>query len=247
MAHSGETVVHRIRPRSGSLIHRYDRRAFLRRATALGLAAPAISTLGCSLEEIRREDEDASVGPFITNPVLLPWTDDTVRVAAPLSEMPLAYVSRGLRRIFIGLDSRMEIRTILAAHISVSTGLWRIPLPGDDLRIPVEAGDELREFEETHIGEWDATLDPTDGDFRIRRGQCENVGVAFHCMPMAGREGWYSAGPWEIERCTGPGQDLCREDFIEIGIGSRYASRPMGACSEPVGTVRYVTWACPDL
>ena len=229
----------------------YDRRDFLRRATrcvsALGLAAPTISTLACDLEEIRREDEDPSVGPLITNPVLLPWTDDAVRIAAPLSEMPLAYVSRGSMRIFIGLDSRMEIRGTLAAHISVSTGLWRIPLPGDDLRIAVEAGDELREFEETHIGEWDATLDPTEGDFRIRLGRPESVGVAFHCKPMASREGWYSAGPWEIEQCTEPGQDLCREDFIEIGTGFRYASRPMGACSQPVGTVRYVTWACPDL
>lgn len=229
------------------MTERYDRRAFLRRATALGFAVPTISTLGCGLEEIRREEEEPSVGPLITNPVLLPWTDDAVRIAASLSEMPLAYVSRGLMRIFIGLDSRMEIRGILAAHISVSTGLWRIPLPGDDLRIAVEAGDELREFEETHIGKWDASLDPTEGDFRIRRGRPENVGVAFHCMPMALREGWYSAGPWQIEQCTGPGQDLCREDFMEIGTGSRYASRPMGACSEPVGTVRYVTWACPDL
>ena len=229
------------------MTERYDRRAFLRRATALGLAAPTISTLGCGLEEIRREDEDPSVGPLIANPVLLPWTDDAVRIAAPLSEMPLAYVSRGLLRIFIGLESRMEIRGILAAHISVSTGLWRIPLPGDDLRIAVEAGDPLREFEETHIGGWDATLDPTEGDFRILRGRPEKIGVAFNCMPMAGQEGWYSAGPWEIERCAGPGQDLCREDFMEVGTGSRYASRPMGACSQAVGAVRYVTWACPDL
>ena len=229
------------------MTERYDRRAFLRRATQLGLAAPTISTLGCGLEELQREDEDPPVSPLITNPVLLPWTDDAVRIAAPLSEMPLAYVSRGLRRIYIGLDSRLQIEAMLAAHISVSTALWRIPLPGDDLRIPVDAGDELREFEETHIGEWDATLDPTDGDFRIRRGQPENVGVAFHCMPMASREGWYSAGPWEIEQCTTPGQDLCREEFMEVGTGSRYASRPLGACSEPVGTVRFVTWACPDL
>ncbi len=230
------------------MTERYDRRAFLRRASALGLAVPAISTLGCSLEKTQREDEDSgSVGPIITRPVLLPWTHDAVRIAAPLSALPLAYVSRKLMRIFVGLDSRMEIRMILAAHISVSTGHWRIPLPGDDLGIPVDPGDELREFEETHIGEWDATLDPTEGDFRIRRGQRENVGVAFDCWPMASQEGWYSAGPWEIAQCTEPGSDLCREDFMDIGTGSRYASRPLGACTEPVGDVRYVTWACRDL
>jgi len=225
----------------------YDRRAFLRRVTALGLAAPTVSTLGCGLEEIRRDDEEPGfAGLAITRPILLPWTDDAVRIRAPLSELPVAYVSKGLRRIFIGVDSRIEVSGMLPAHISVSTGLWRIPLPGDDLRIQVDAGDVLREFEETHISEWDATLAPTDGDFRIRRGRRENVEVAFDCMPMAGQRGWYSAGPWEIAQCTGRGPDLCREDFMDIGTGSRYANRPLGACSEPVGAVRYMTWACPD-
>ncbi len=234
------------------MTERYDRRVFLRRVTrrvtALGLAAPTLSTLGCSLEEIRGEDEEPPVaGLAITRPVLLPWTDDAVRIRAPLSELPVAYVSKGLRRIFIGLDSRIEVSVMLAAHISVSTALWRIPLPGDDLAIPIDMGDELREFEETHIGEWDATMDPTDGDFRVRRGLRENVRVAFDCLPMAGREGWYSAGPWEIGQCTGREPDLCREDFMEIGTGSHYASRPLGACTESAGAVRYVTWACPDL
>ena len=226
----------------------YDRRAFLGRLTAVGLVAPTLSTLGCSLEERRRDDGDSgSLSRSITRPVLLPWTDDAVRIAAPLSALPVAYVSRGSMKIFIGLESRLEVRLILAAHISVSTGHWRIPLPGDDLAIPVDAGDALREFEETPIGEWDATLDPSEGDFRIRRGERENVGVAFHCMPMASREGWYSAGPWEIAQCNGRGAGLCREDLMDIGTGSRYAGRPMGACTEPVGTVRYVTWACPDV
>ncbi len=88
------------------MTERYDRRAFLRRATALGLAAPSVSTLGCGLEEIRRDDEETGIaGLAITRPVLLPWTDDAVRIRAPLSELPVAYVSKGLRRIFIGVDS----------------------------------------------------------------------------------------------------------------------------------------------
>ena len=164
-----------------------------------------------------------------------------------MSELPVAYVSKGLRRVFIGLDSRIEVSVMLAAHISVSTALWRIPLPGDDLRVGVVAGDELREFEETHIGEWDAGRDPTEGDFRIRRGLRENVEIAFDCLPMARREGWYSGGPWQIEQCTGRAPDLCREDFMEVGTGSRYADRAGGVCTEPAGAVRYVTWACPDL
>ena len=42
-----------------------------------------------------------------------------------------------------------------------------------------------------------------------------NVAVAFDCTPMAAREGWFSAGPWEIGQCAGPGPGLCREDFLQ--------------------------------
>ena len=224
----------------------YDRRTFFRRLTAIGLAAPAVSMVGCSLEKIQREDEEASATALaITRPLLLPWGEDDVRIAAPLSASPVAYVSRASQRVFVELDTRIEIRVMLAAHISVSTGMWRIPLPGDDLGIPIDAGDELREFEETPVGEWNSTLDPSEGDFRLRRGRSETVEVAFDCVPMAAREGLYSAGPWEIAQCAGPGPGLCREDFIEIGTGSRYSRRDIGTCTEPVGTVRYVTWACP--
>jgi hypothetical protein len=234
-------------PREASLSQRYDRRAFLRRASAIGLAAPAISILGCRLEERQREDEETGFDGFsITRPVLLPWTDDVVRIAAPLSEPPLAYVSRGLLRVYVDLDARQEIAAMLAAHISVSTGLWRIPLPGDDLAIPVEAGDALREFEETHLGQWDPTMTPAVGDFRVRRGEREGVRVDFDCVPMANREGFFSAGPWDIAQCRGRGEALCREDFGEVGTGSLYGRRALGTCSEPEGAVGYVTWASRD-
>ena len=224
----------------------YDRRAFLRHLTAVGLAAPAISMVGCSLEEIQREGDGAPAAEnVISRPVLLPWADDAVRIAAPLSATPVAYVSRALRRVFIEADYRLEIEGILAAHISVSSGVWRIPLAGDDLAIPIDAGDELREFEETHIGEWDPTMDPAEGDFRLRRGQRETVRVDFACATMATREGLFSGGPWEIGQCGGAGPELCREDFMEIGTGSRYSRRDIGTCTEPLGAVRYVTWACP--
>lgn len=230
------------------MTERYDRRAFLRRLTALGFVAPTISTLGCSIEESRRDNEEPRSSVLaLTRPVLLPWTDDAVRISAPISELPAAYVSRGLRKVFIELDSRPQIQVMLAAHISVSSGLWRIPLPGDDLGIPVDAGDELREFEETPIGEWSSTMDPTEGDFRVRRGRRETVEVAFNCIPMATRKGWFSAGPWEIAQCVGSGPGLCREDFMEIGTGSRHSRRDIGTCTEPMGPVRYMTWACPDL
>ena len=230
------------------MTERHDRRAFLRRLAAAGLAAPTVSTFGCNLEEIQRGAEEAGeAGLTITRPVLLPWTDGAVRISAPLSKYPAAYVSRRLRKAYIDLESRLETRMVLAAHISVSTGHWRIPLPGDDLGIPIDAGDELREFEERPIGEWDPAMDPAEGDFRIRRGRRETVRIDFDCLPMANREGWFSGGPWDIAQCvTGPGTDLCREVFVDVGTGSRFSGRPLGACAAPIGTVRYVTWAAPD-
>lgn len=224
---------------------RCDRRVFLRRLAALGLTAPTMSSFGCSLEEVQRA-EVGFAASSLTRPVLLPWTDDAVRIGAPVSKLPLAYVSRRLQKVYVDLASRDEIRVLLAAHISVSSAHWRIPLPGDDLGIPIDAGDALREFEEWPIGTWDPTMDPLDGDFRIIRGQPEKVSVAFDCLPMAEGTGWFSAGPWEIVRCAEPGSELCREQFMEVGTGSRFLQRPLGTCTEPAESVRYVTWACPD-
>ena len=229
------------------MTERHDRRAFLRRLAAMGFAMPTVSALGCSLEEItRQEGEMGFTDPSIERPVLLPWTDEAVQIRASLSSLPLAYVSRGLQRVYVDLETRFELRGLLAAHISVSSGHWRIPLAGDDLGIPIDAGDPLREFEEWPVAEWDSTLEPTEGDVRIRRGVSEKVSVAFDCLPMAEREGWFSAGPWDIEQCTGTGRQLCREQFMEIGVGTHHTSRPLGACGEAIGSVRYVTWACPD-
>jgi hypothetical protein len=230
------------------LTDRHDRRAFLRRLAALGIAAPTVSTFGCSLEDIRREAESGGTeAPTLTRPVLLPWTDGAVRISAPLSKYPAAYISRPLRKAYIDLESRLETRMVLAAHISVSTGHWRIPLPGDNLAIPVDAGDELREFEERPIGEWNPAMDPAEGDFRVQRGRRESVRIAFDCLPMAEREGWFSGGPWDVAQCVaGPGTELCREIFTDVGIGSHYSGRPFGACAEPTGTVRYVVWTAPD-
>ena len=235
-----------IHPGGGPLPERYDRRAFLRRIAAAGFAVPSLSTLGCSLEEIQREGENLDSADLpVARPVLLPWTDGAVRIGAPLSKLPAAYVSRGLQKVFVDLESRDQIRVLLAAHISVSSAHWRIPLPGDDLGIPIDAGDVLREFEEWPVGSWDPTMVPMDGDVRILRGSPATVSVAFDCLPMAERTGWFSAGPWDIVQCVGPGRELCREQFMAIGTGSRHTQRPLGSCAEPAGAVRYVTWACP--
>ena len=52
-----------------------------------------------------------------------------------------------------------------------------------------------------------------------------------------------SAGPWEIVQCGAPHDGLCREDFMSVGTGTRYSDR---ACTQPSGTVRFLTWACRE-
>lgn len=223
---------------------RHDRRTFLRRAAAVGLVAPTLPILGCGSEPRTRADEEAiDHGRSITRPLLLPWSADSVRISAPTTDRPMAYVSRGLQRVFVDHEFRVRVNVMLAAHISVSSGLWRIPLVGDDLGVPIPADDALREFEEAEIGEWDPGMDPVEGDFRIRRGQRTRISVDFDCAPLSGGGGWFSAGPLEVVQCKAPGEDLCLEAFIDIGAATRFSRR---YCEEPEGTVRLVTWATPD-
>jgi len=225
----------------------YDRRTFIRRMSVAGLIAPTVPVFGCSIEEHTANQEGSlEDGLPIFRPVLLPWSDDAVRIAAPAPELPIAYVSMEHRRVFVEYQFRIQVSMLLAAHISVSTGLWRIPLPGDDLAVPIPAGDILREFEERSIDRWDPTMDPTEGDFRIRRGRRVKVHVDFECAPMSSRSGWFSAGPWDIIQCAGPGTEACQEDFVSIGTGTRHSRRTLGSCTEPESTVRYLTWVCPE-
>ncbi len=228
----------------------YDRRAFLRRLGAVWLVAPTVPILGCGGEGAPAPDAAGLASGegqrSITRPILLPWSTGTVRIAAPMDEVPMAYVSMGLRQVFVDYAFRDRSNWVLDAHISVSTGVWRIPLPGDPVGQPIQPGDTPREFEELDIVEWDPEMEPAEGDFRVRRGRRENIHVDFDCVPMAGSEGRFSGGPWEITQCGGQGDELCREDFTHIGTGSRYRRRALGTCTEPIGEVRYMTWASLD-
>jgi hypothetical protein len=226
----------------------HDRRSFLRRVGLSVLAAPTLPLLACVPEPseapreraFRRESPEG--GPKqITRPVLLPWGEDGVRIAAPPHEQPAAYVSMGARRVFVDFDFRDQVYWELRAHISVSTGLWRIPLVGDPPKEPITPGDEAREFEEMSIRDWDPRADPAEGDVRILRGRALVTRVDFTCAPLAGGGAWYRAGPWDILQCGDPGETLCREDFLTVGTGVRYADRD---CTALVGSVRVLTWAC---
>ena len=221
-----------------------DRRSFLRRAGVAALATPAVPLLACTGQE--QAAESTSTGdvrtPDITRPVLLPWSDSAVHLDAPPREMPVAYVSMGRMQLYVDSAFRDQVYWDLRAHISVSTGVWRIPLVGDPPREPIIPGDTLREFEEWSEREWDPTVLPTLGDIRIMRGVATPRRVDLVCAPLAGGGTWFRAGPWEIQQCAGPTGTLCREDFRSIGRGMRYADRD---CTRPRGEVDVLTWACP--
>ena len=155
---------------------RSDRRAFLRRMTALSVGGASLSLLSCgsrdegSAESQRGAEGETPVEP-ISRPLLLPWSEGIIRIAAPVAELPVAYVSMASRHVFVDLEFRDRASWLLSAHISVSTALWRIPLPGDPPGQPITPGDDLREFEEVSIRDWDPAMPPAEGDIRIRRGR----------------------------------------------------------------------------
>jgi hypothetical protein len=228
-----------------------DRRTFLRRAAVAAFGVPALGTLGCgdrSGEDRRDEavpDVPARVTPRLAErPILLPWGPDAVRIAAPPLERPVAYVSRGRMEVYVDLEFRDRLAFVLSAHISVSTGRWRIPLPGDSPTIPVQPGDARREFEELDMRVWDASLEPSEGDMRVLRGSRRPVTLSATCEPLSGGGAFLSGGPWEVRRSGLPNDDLTREDLMEIGTGTRFADRD---CTRAIGEARFVTWACRDL
>jgi hypothetical protein len=222
----------------------WDRRTFLRRVGAAGLGAPVIALYACSDQsQPEAEASIASVGRTIVDPILRSYPVDAARIVSPMSEPPLAYVSQGLRLVFVDREYRDLIVGILSAHISVSTGHWRIPQPGDRPEEPLIPGVPLREFEPVGIGDLDLEMEPAEGDFRVRRGQRARTTIDFSCVPMVDSSRRISGGPWHIEQCDGSGAGTCREDFVELGSGFRFSD---GNCQDGVGEIRLLAWVCPQ-
>jgi len=217
-----------------------DRRAFLARLGRAGLAVPSLPLLACG-RDAGPEPMPVGVLDPVNRPILVPWSEGAYRMLAPLRETPMAYVSMARREVFVDLAYRDLASLVLDAHISVSTGLWRIRLPGDPPGEPITPGDALREFEEIDIERWDPTMTPAEGDFRILPGRPAPVRVDFACAPVGVTDDWLSAGPWEILRCDGVGEEACREDFGDIGTAVRH---PLRGCAEPGDEVRLLSWAC---
>lgn len=225
------------------------RRRFLRFAGLAALAAPTLPWLACVPEPSDRPERRGATipgrrpvrsGPPITRPVLLARGDDAVEIQAPPPELPVAYVSMAERRVYVDLAYRDQVYWDLRAHISVSTGLWRLPLAGDPPRHPVMPGDVEREFEELTMRDWDPAAPAAENDIRIVRGEIVRRRVELACASLPGGRAWIAAGPWEILQCVAPGDALCREDFVALGTGARYGARE---CTLRLGPVRVLTWA----
>lgn len=221
----------------------WDRRTFLRRLGAAGLGAPVVALVACTdRSQAERGASTTTTGRTVLDPIVRSYAGDAARIVTPMSEPPIAYVSQGLRLVFIDREFRDLLVGILSAHISVSTGHWRIPQPGDPLEEPLIPGVPQREFEEVGIGDLDLEMEPSEGDFRIRRGQRAETTIDFSCVPMVDSSQRLSGGPWLVVQCDGSGAGACREDFVEVGIGARSTDEN---CRDVAGEIRLLTWVCP--
>ena len=222
----------------------WDRRTFLRRLGAAGLGTPVIALVACTdRSQAESEASTTSTGRTVLDPIVRSYAGDAARLVTPMSLPPIAYVSQSLRLVFIDREFRDRLVGILNAHISVSTGHWRIRQPGDALKEPLIPGVSQREFEEVGIGDLDLEMEPSEGDFRILRGQRAETTIHFSCVHMSDSSQQLSGGPWHVWQCDGTGAGTCREDFVEIGIGARST---VGDCRYVAGEARVLTWVCPE-
>ncbi|HSG07946.1 MAG TPA: hypothetical protein VLA36_06300 [Longimicrobiales bacterium] len=224
-----------------------DRRTFLRHVAALGVLGPVSAAWACA---DRSDSTSGSRSPEAPSPdrarstsfALRPGPADTVHVVAPAAEPPVAYVSRGDMRVYLDPKYRDWAEHRLAAYVSVTTGLWRIRRPEDDPGVPIVPGDELREFEVVDLGLWDPGMTPVEGDVRLRLGSPIPVLMDLSCARLSAVDAWISAGRTVVQRRDGPAGEGGREDFTELGTGTRH---PDPACSTAGRPVRILTWACP--
>lgn len=216
----------------------WTRRAFL--GSALGLSAGSL--LGACARTDRSTAQHRATA-VETRPIVRPFGPDDVWIASPARELPVAYVSMATRRVFVDRDFRDRASWLLDAHISVSTWVWRIPLPGDSPLTPIPPGDERREFEELPIGAWDPSVEPARGDIRIVRGRAEPVEIDIGCAPIQRTSRWLRAPPLRLARSHGTTGDLVREDFRVVGSGHRTGDRD---CTGEGEDVQILAWAHRD-
>ena len=225
------------------------RRFLLTVGWALGFGAA-----GCTFEtrEVAEGSPDRDGGQAVfgvdgvsgMRPVVVPF-GDAVRIATPPRTRPVAYVSMVTREVFVDREYRDQASWLLGAHISVSTWVWRIPLPGDSPLTPISPGDERREFEELPIGSWDPNRPPSDGDIRIVLGLVASVTLPLDCVPIQGTAHRVSAEVPAVDVVIpGPGEPF-REDFGVLGSGARHADPECAPSSSDLPSVALFGWSHP--
>lgn len=155
----------------------------------------------------------------------------------------MAYVSMETREVFVDRAFRDRASWLLDAHISVSTWVWRIPLPGDSPLTPISPGDELREFEELPVGSWDPARPPAKGDVRIVVGRATSVTLELDCVPIQATSAWISADRVTVEAVMPGTGEALREDFGTLGFGQRHDDPECALSSSDPDTVEIFGWA----
>ncbi|MCE2454360.1 MAG: hypothetical protein J4G12_00865 [Gemmatimonadetes bacterium] len=137
----------------------------------------------------------------------------------------------------------------LGAHISVSTGHWRIRGPADSAKEPLTPGYPEREFEEIRRQPKIDDLVAARGDIRIVQASERIVRVYEPACVEVPAVGVVEGGPWRVPGCVdyaGPEDgsvegagwtegaapsanvEACREDLLRVGA----ASVAEGGCGE---------------
>lgn len=226
----------------------HDRRTFLLRVGAAGVLAPfsGLAALGACAPPDRgrntsgaREADGGATVPDLSPATVRDLGNGAVGLHVGGGGPAVAYVSRRDRRVYLDPAWRARAHFLLGAYTSVSTGLWRIPLPGDDPRAPIVPGDELREFEATDLAAWDPEREAVPGDIRVRAGAARDVTVELPCRLPASGAWAVRGGPWELTRLDGPAGRGGREAFVAVGSARRHAT---AACAGPGVEVEVLAW-----
>lgn len=183
-------------------------------------------------------------------PRVLSLPDGGLGLVHATEGLPVAYVSTARRIVWVDRAWRDRAHFVLGAYTSVSTGLWRIPLPGDDPRAPIAPGDEAREFEARDMEAGDLPPVASPGDMRVRAGRVVERRLDAACLAVPGG-GWLTGGPWTVpgvedDHGAGAGganrpgiRSAGREMFVRLGAGTTHAAP---GCSGSGVTVDVFGW-----
>ena len=151
----------------------------------------------------------------------------------------VAYVSRAEQRIYVLRDFRDRAQNLLNAHISVSSGHWRIPLPGDSPSEPLIQGVPQREFEELAIDDLDVAMEPSVGDFRLTLGGYTTLSIDLACVRDEGGSVYVVADSMAAVVGQSGVIGIVREDFLDVGDIGLFEGP---ACVEKAATKHAVMW-----